>query len=47
VVGKEMDNILIAVSEILMEKVELPIKSPFGDGDAGEKIAQIVNRELT
>ena len=46
-VGKERNNILIAVSEILKEKVKIRIKSPFGDGDAGEKITQIVNRELT
>lgn len=47
VAGTERENILTAVTEILKEKVELPIESPFGDGDAGEKIAQIVKRELT
>ena len=47
VVGTERNNILIAVTEILEEKVKLPIRSPFGDGDAGEEIAQIVKKELT
>jgi len=47
VVGTERDNILTAVTEILEEKVKLSMKSPFGDGDAGEKIAQIVKKELT
>ena len=47
VVATERDNILTATTEISEEKVKLPIKSPFGDGDAGEKIAQIVKKELT
>jgi len=46
VVGTERDNILTAVTEILEKKVKLPVKSPFGDGDAGEKIARIVEEEL-
>jgi UDP-N-acetylglucosamine 2-epimerase (non-hydrolysing) len=47
VVGTEKDSILTAITEILKKKVKLPEKSPFGDGDAGEKIAQIVEGELT
>lgn len=47
VVGTEKDSILTAITEILKGKLKLPVKSPFGDGDAGEKIAQIVERELT
>jgi UDP-N-acetylglucosamine 2-epimerase (non-hydrolysing) len=46
VVGTDKDNIIAAISEILKEKVKLPVKSPFGDGDAGEKIARIVEEEL-
>jgi len=46
VVGIEKDNILVAITETLKKKVALPDKSPFGDGDAGERIAQIVEREL-
>jgi len=46
VVGTEKDNILAAINEIFVGKVKLPVKSPFGDGDAGEKIARIVEEEL-
>jgi len=46
VVGTERDGIVTAVSQILKYGMQLPIKSPFGDGTAGEKIAQILKKEL-
>ena len=46
VVGTEKDSIIVAINEILDEKVKLPVESPFGDGNAGEKIARIVEEEL-
>jgi len=47
VVGTEKNSILTATTEMLKKRMKLPIKSPFGNGDAGEKIANIVERELT
>jgi len=47
VVGTEKDSILAAIDEIANEKANLPVKSPFGDGNAGEKIARIVENILT
>lgn len=46
VVGVEKDKILSATGEALSTKAALPAKSPFGDGDAGEKIARIAIEEL-
>lgn len=46
VVGTKKSSILRAISEILEEKKDVPLRSPFGDGDAGQKIAQIIEREL-
>ncbi len=46
VVGTENVDILVAINDILEGKVKLPVESPFGDGDAGEKIAGIVEEEL-
>jgi UDP-N-acetylglucosamine 2-epimerase len=37
IVGTEKNSILIAITEILKGKMKLPVKSPFGDVDAGEK----------
>jgi hypothetical protein len=34
------DNIQVAINEVLQWKVKLPVKSPFGEGYAGEKIAR-------
>lgn len=46
VVGTEKTSILAAISKVLDEKREVPLKSPFGDGDAGKKIVQIIEKEL-
>lgn len=46
VVGTEKNNIVAAINEIFEKKVKLAARSPFGDGDAGEKIARIVEEEL-
>lgn len=47
VVGVDKGNILAAVNEALKEDRELPTRSPFGDGKAGEKIAKVVLEELS
>lgn len=46
VVGVEKEKILSAATEILKEKLKLPETSPFGDGEACEKISKIVMEEL-
>jgi len=46
VVGTDKGSILRAISEDLEEKKGVPLKSPYGDGDAGHRIAQIVKDEL-
>jgi len=46
VVGIKKDKILSATNETLSRKVTLPVKSPFGNGDAGEKIVRIAMEEL-
>ncbi|UCC34016.1 MAG: UDP-N-acetylglucosamine 2-epimerase (non-hydrolyzing) [Candidatus Bathyarchaeota archaeon] len=46
VVGTEKSNVLAAINEILEERKEIPLGSPYGDGNAGRNIAQIVKNEL-
>jgi len=46
VVGTEKDKILAATSETLNRKMTFSNKSPFGDGNAGERIVRIVEKEL-
>jgi len=45
VVGVEKENILAEMKNALHEKKKLPKVSPFGDGEAGKKIAKIVVEE--
>lgn len=46
VVGTEKQGILKAVEEALENPKELPINSPYGDGDAAEKIVRIIKDEV-
>ncbi len=46
VVGVEKQKILGAMKRMLDNRKELPKTSPYGDGNAAEKIARIVNEEL-
>ncbi len=46
VVGTEKHEILAAIETALARRKELPSKSPFGDGNAAEKIAEIIGKEL-
>jgi UDP-N-acetylglucosamine 2-epimerase (non-hydrolysing) len=46
VVGIEKNTILEAMKRILEHPRELPRKSPYGDGNAAEKIAKIIKEEL-
>lgn len=46
IVGVEKSRILEAVEETLSNPKELPIKSPYGEGDAAEKIIEIVKNEV-
>jgi len=46
VVGTEKRKILDAMERTLKQRKELPEKSPYGDGKAGEKIAKIIMEEL-
>jgi len=45
VVGTKKASILRGISEVLEDKNEVPLRSPFGEGDAGEKIVQIIANE--
>ncbi len=45
VVGTEKQCILKAVEEALEKPKNLPINSPYGMGDAAEKIAKIIKEE--
>ncbi|MEM2953004.1 MAG: UDP-N-acetylglucosamine 2-epimerase (non-hydrolyzing) [Candidatus Bathyarchaeia archaeon] len=45
VIGTEKQAILKAMEEALKNPKELPINSPYGDGDAAEKIVRIMNDE--
>jgi UDP-N-acetylglucosamine 2-epimerase (non-hydrolysing) len=42
VVGTEKQRIIDAMKRILKHPKELPRKSPYGDGNAAEKIAKII-----
>ena len=44
VVGLDPKNVLQVVEEALKREKDLPKRSPFGDGNAGERIAEIVRR---
>lgn len=46
VVGTEKREILAAIETALTRRKELPSKSPFGDGNAAEKIAEIIEKNL-
>ncbi|MEM3725882.1 MAG: UDP-N-acetylglucosamine 2-epimerase (non-hydrolyzing) [Candidatus Bathyarchaeia archaeon] len=45
VVGTEKENILSAMEKTLESRRELPVNSPYGNGDAAEKIVEIIKRE--
>ena len=45
VVGTDKHEILAAIETALTRRKELPYKSPFGDGNAAEKIAEIIRKE--
>jgi UDP-N-acetylglucosamine 2-epimerase (non-hydrolysing) len=46
VVGTEKHEMLTAIKAALKSRKQLPEKSPFGDGNAAEKIIQIIKRDL-
>ena len=46
VVGTDKDKALAAITEALAKREELPAKSPYGDGNAAEKITDIIRDEL-
>ena len=46
VVGTEKHEILAAIETALTTRKELPDKSPFGDGDAAEKIVEIMGKDF-
>ena len=46
VVGTERDNILRAMKKTLEDRKVLPEKSPYGNGDAAEKIVRIMKEEI-
>ena len=46
VVGTERDNILRAMKKTLEDRKVLPEKSPYGNGDAAEKIVRIIKEEI-
>jgi UDP-N-acetylglucosamine 2-epimerase (non-hydrolysing) len=46
VVGTETREVLAAIGAALMRRKELPDKSPFGDGDAAEKIVEIIEKDF-
>jgi UDP-N-acetylglucosamine 2-epimerase (non-hydrolysing) len=46
VVGTEKHEILAAIDTALTRRKELPGKSPFGDGDAAEKIVKIIAQDF-
>jgi UDP-N-acetylglucosamine 2-epimerase (non-hydrolysing) len=47
VVGTEKKNILDAMEEALKNSKELPLNSPYGNGDAAEKIVRIIKDEVS
>jgi UDP-N-acetylglucosamine 2-epimerase (non-hydrolysing) len=46
VVGTEKQDILKAVEEALENPKDLPINSPYGDGNTAEKIVRIIKNEV-
>src|SRR4030043_444605 len=46
VVGTDKHEILAAIRQALTRPKELPRKSPFGDGDAAEKIVEIIRKDF-
>src|SRR4030066_471420 len=46
VVGTDKNKALKAINEALAKREELPCKSPYGNGDAAEKIVTITQKEL-
>jgi len=46
VVGTKKREILAAIEKTLARRKELPVQSPFGDGNAAEKITQIIQSNL-
>jgi UDP-N-acetylglucosamine 2-epimerase (non-hydrolysing) len=42
VVGTDKNKVLAAINEALRRREDLPIKSPYGNGDAAEKIVEII-----
>lgn len=46
VVGTDKQEILAAVGTALAKRKELPLRSPFGDGKAAEKIVEIIQEEV-
>ncbi len=46
VVGTERQEILAAVETALTRQKELPYTSPFGDGNAAERIVEIIQKEI-
>jgi UDP-N-acetylglucosamine 2-epimerase (non-hydrolysing) len=46
VVGTDKNKALAAIKEVLAKREELPNKSPYGNGDAAEKIVKIIQNEV-
>ncbi|MBT0158821.1 UDP-N-acetylglucosamine 2-epimerase (non-hydrolyzing) [Candidatus Bathyarchaeota archaeon A05DMB-2] len=46
VVGTEKQKILKGIEEVLVQRKELSATSPFGDGNAAEKIVEIIQKEF-
>jgi UDP-N-acetylglucosamine 2-epimerase (non-hydrolysing) len=46
VVGTDKDKALSAINEALKKREKLPNKSPYGNGDAAEKIVKIIHNEV-
>jgi UDP-N-acetylglucosamine 2-epimerase (non-hydrolysing) len=45
IVGTEKEKVLEAVKKAVSQQKELPSESPFGDGNSGEKIVKIIQKE--
>jgi UDP-N-acetylglucosamine 2-epimerase len=45
-VGTEKQKILAGIDAALAQRKELPETSPFGDGSAAEKIAEIIQEDF-
>jgi UDP-N-acetylglucosamine 2-epimerase (non-hydrolysing) len=46
VVGTKKREILTAMETALTKRNELPCRSPFGDGNAAHKIAEIIKKDF-